>query len=249
MAPRTSCAPAVSLAPCGRCASRAFISVSRSCSCVPLPTSIAATCRRPRGARIARPVLLIHGVCLQSCRLATMIGVCALPASHPSGPSISSRCSPISTPTLLASRASCGPAAQCEGARVAIVAHSTGGLVARAALRCCRLERHQPDYYARLAAPWHRDRRACPVATDAADVPGTRPGCARSTRQRIPGVARIAVTSLYSAEDKLIVPRQQPRFSTGAESTLLPGLGHFALLARGSEHRPRAGSSACGGRV
>ena len=111
---------------------------------------------------------------------------------------------------------------------ITIVAHSMGGLVARAALR-----RARPGLIGRIitiGAPHHGTALAC---------------CFRwpSTRQMCPGSSwlqelnadqegrlDIPVTTLYSLDDNYIVPAGSSRLQ-GARAIELQGLGHLALLA------------------
>lgn len=113
------------------------------------------------------------------------------------------------------------------GQRVVIVAHSMGGLVARAALR-----EAGPAVIARiitLGTPHHGAIMACrfPFAP-------TRQMCPDSVwLQRLnaeqEGRLGVPVTSLYSLEDTLVTPVGSAELA-GARHIRLKGLGHLSLL-------------------
>ncbi|MGA2399943.1 MAG: alpha/beta fold hydrolase [Steroidobacteraceae bacterium] len=116
---------------------------------------------------------------------------------------------------------------ECEGARVSIVAHSMGGLVARAALR-----RAGPDVIrdiVTIASPHH--------GTALARWSPSRP--ARQMRPGSPWLRALAalethevpITSLYSAQDNLVVPARSAVLE-GARALEFAGVGHMGLLFR-----------------
>ena len=116
---------------------------------------------------------------------------------------------------------------ECGGARVAILAHSMGGLVARAALR--------------LVGP----QTICQVITLACPHHGTQRADrfpSRPTRQMRLNSAWLAalnaaqepqwpipVMSLYSLDDHLVVPADSARLGN-ADCRVLRGVGHLGLL-------------------
>ncbi len=112
------------------------------------------------------------------------------------------------------------------GERVVVVAHSMGGLVARAALRAVG-----PGVIARiitLGTPHHGTAIACrlPFAP-------TRQMCPDSSWLRRlnagqEGNLAVPVTSLYSPEDTLIAPARSAELA-GARLVRIDGLGHLAL--------------------
>lgn len=118
-----------------------------------------------------------------------------------------------------------------NGARVAVVAHSMGGLVARAALRSIG-----PEAVSRivtLAAPHHGTQiarwfRWRPTRQMSPDSPWLR---ALNAAQE--GHRGIGLTSIYSLNDNLIVPARSARLE-GSEMHELRGFGHVGLL---SSHR------------
>ena len=115
-----------------------------------------------------------------------------------------------------------------NGARVAVVAHSMGGLVARAALRSLG-----PDAISRIvtvAAPHHGTQiarwfRWLPVRQMSPDSPWLR---ALNAAQE--GQLAVDFTSIYSLHDNLIVPPRSARLA-GARMHELRGLGHVGLLS------------------
>jgi len=115
-----------------------------------------------------------------------------------------------------------------EGARVTIIAHSMGGLVARVALRS--LGSDVIKHIITLATPhhgtaiarvlqWPATRQMCPGSSWLADLNATQEG-----RWRVP------VTSIYTLEDNLVAPARSPVL-LGAKLHEMRGLGHFGLLA------------------
>jgi len=110
---------------------------------------------------------------------------------------------------------------------VAIVAHSMGGLVARAALR-----EAAPGTIGRIitvGTPHHGTVVACPFGW-----PSTRQMCRGSDwllelNARQEGKPGVPVTSLYSLDDNLIVPADSAVLR-GGRSVGLRGMGHLGLL-------------------
>ncbi len=115
---------------------------------------------------------------------------------------------------------------RCDGERIVIVAHSMGGLVARAALRAAG-----PALIARiitLGTPHHGTAIACrlPFAPTRQMCPGS-PWLQRlnAEQERRPSVP---VTCLCSSEDTLIAPARGAEFA-GARIIRVDGLGHLGL--------------------
>jgi len=115
-----------------------------------------------------------------------------------------------------------------EGARVTIIAHSMGGLVARRALRSLGSDviRHiitlaTPHHGAAIArvVQWPATKQMCPGSIWLAALNATQEG-----RWRVP------VTSIYSLEDNLVAPARSSVL-LGAKLHEMRGLGHFGLLA------------------
>ena len=121
-----------------------------------------------------------------------------------------------------------------RGARVDVLAHSMGGLIARAALPLVG-----PQTIRRivtLGSPHHGTR-----------VAGHYPSApARQMRPDSPWLARlnaaqeehwpVPVTSIYSLEDNLIVPASSARLA-GADCRALRGIGHLGLLCSHAARR------------
>jgi triacylglycerol esterase/lipase EstA (alpha/beta hydrolase family) len=114
-----------------------------------------------------------------------------------------------------------------QGARVAIVAHSMGGLIARVLLRNLG-----PEFISgivTLASPHHGTRLASGLG-----CPATRQMARSSTWLRDLNAAQegrftVPVVSIYSLEDNLLAPADTARLE-GAKLHELRGLGHLALL-------------------
>jgi len=117
---------------------------------------------------------------------------------------------------------------QCGGARVLVVAHSMGGLVARALLRgagSAAIGRiltigtpHHGTVFAR-GLPWPATRQMSPASPWLSAL-----NAAQEDDFAVP------VTSVYSLEDNLVAPARSPVLR-GARWRELRGLGHFGLLS------------------
>jgi len=114
-----------------------------------------------------------------------------------------------------------------NGARVSIIAHSMGGLVARAALRL--LGPGTIHRIVTIASPHHGTRLArCalpPLRQMSPDSPWLR---SLNTAQE--GHFAAPVTSIYSLEDNLVVPPRSARLA-GAPAHELRGFGHLGVLS------------------
>jgi triacylglycerol esterase/lipase EstA (alpha/beta hydrolase family) len=117
---------------------------------------------------------------------------------------------------------------QSHGARVTIVAHSMGGLVARAALRI--IGPQAIGHIVTIASPHYGTALARLSYTRPAMQ--MRPGCpwlkALNATEEVP--LPVPVTSLYSLHDNMIVPPRTAALS-GADLRELRGLGHLSLLS------------------
>lgn len=116
-----------------------------------------------------------------------------------------------------------------NGARVSIIAHSMGGLVARAALRLLGPDSIRgivtiasPHHGTRLARwfPW-----APPLRQMSPDSPWLR-----SLNAAQEGRLSAPVTSIYTLEDNLVVPPLSARLA-GAPAYELRGCGHLGVLS------------------
>lgn len=117
---------------------------------------------------------------------------------------------------------------EANGARVSIIAHSMGGLVARAALRLLgpesvsRIVTIATPHHGTRVAPWFKwllpMRQMCPNSAWLQAI---------NTAQE--GHPAAPLTSIYSLEDNLVVPSRSARLE-GAQAHELRGFGHFALL-------------------
>lgn len=193
------------------------------------PPDIAA----PRAGRPAQPVLLLHGILcnravwrplLRRLRAAGLGPVHAI-SLEPLLVDIESHTAKVEREVLTLQRDS-------KGARVAIVAHSMGGLIARAALRS--LGPGTISQIVTVASPHHGTAIARLFRSPCALQ--MRPGSSWLQRLNAAQEGRlpVPVTSIYSLEDNLLVPRRSAALQ-GATLKELRGLGHVGLLsARGS---------------
>jgi triacylglycerol esterase/lipase EstA (alpha/beta hydrolase family) len=183
--------------------------------------------RDPPPARAAAPVLLVHGVL---CNAGVFRGLRADLVAHGIGPVYAlSYGPPLASIELFAEQLAArvdAILAETGAARVALVAHSMGGVVARAYLR-----RHGGGRIAllmTLGTPHHG-------SVHARLFPGTclaqiRPGSAwlaeLNRREAAPGAR---VVSLWSWHDSMVAPQTSARLA-GARNIELAGVGHNALL-------------------
>ncbi len=179
-------------------------------------------------ATLARPVLLIHGF---ACSRAVWRPLLARLRAAGVGPTRAVSLEPlhagIETHVAQVLRVLEALAAGSGGGTVTIVAHSMGGLVARAALRRARagligriITLGAPHHGTALACwfPWPGVRQMCPGASWLEELNACQEG-----RLGIP------VTTLYSLDDNYIVPAASARLE-GARAIEFRGLGHLSLL-------------------
>lgn len=183
----------------------------------------------PGDGRPLRPVLLIHGIfcnravwqpLLGRLRAAGLAPVRAI-SLEPLLADIESYTADVERELLAMQRRS-------DGARVAIVAHSMGGLIARAVLRSLGpgaisqiVTVATPHYGTAIARlfPQPCTRQMRP------DSPWLR--ALNSTQ---PGPRTVPFTSIYSLEDNLIAPARSAALE-GARLHELRGLGHVGVLS------------------
>ncbi|HEV2229413.1 MAG TPA: alpha/beta fold hydrolase [Steroidobacteraceae bacterium] len=205
---------------------------------------IAEPCRRPPRADSARaaaasPVLLIHGL---ACNRAVWRPLLAQLAARGFAPIRAVNLEPLFTDieshTASVVRELRELQRASNGAPVAIVAHSMGGLVARAALRA-----GGPGLVSRvvtIASPHHGTAlaRLFPSLPARQMRPGSSWLQALNASQE--GALPVPVTSIYSVHDNLIAPPRSAVLA-GAQLHELAGLGHLSLLrARPSLERALA---------
>jgi pimeloyl-ACP methyl ester carboxylesterase len=189
--------------------------------------------RQPRSARhrcegASRPVLLIHGAL---CNRSIWRGLCRQLGAAGFGPVRALNLEPLAADiefhAMAVNAELLAMQRQSDGARVAIVAHSMGGLVARAALRLggtavisrivtiatphhgsaiARCVRYRPARQMWPGSDWLRELNA-------------------SQEERL----RVPFTNIYSLEDNLIAPALSATLQ-GSEAHEMRGLGHFGLL-------------------
>jgi len=116
----------------------------------------------------------------------------------------------------------------CQGARVTIIAHSMGGLVARAALR--RVGAAVVHEILTIASPHHGTAIARPFPW-----PPARQMRLDSSWLRALGTAAepsgVTIISIFSPQDNLVVPARSAILD-GARVLEFPGMGHLGLLGR-----------------
>jgi triacylglycerol esterase/lipase EstA (alpha/beta hydrolase family) len=113
------------------------------------------------------------------------------------------------------------------GARVALVAHSMGGLVARASLRDVGAE--AIDRIVTIGTPHHGSALARYAPGPAARQMRPDSPWLASLNAAQEGRLPVALTSIYSEDDNLIGPAHSAVLR-GAELCGVRGLGHFGLL-------------------
>jgi triacylglycerol lipase len=194
---------------------------------------IAEPCRRaPREAagRAAHrsPVLLIHGIVCNRAVWRPLLGRLAAQGFAPvRAVSLEPLFADIDTHTASVVQVLRELQRSSGGMPVAIVAHSMGGLVARAALAA-----GGPGLVSRIvtiASPHHGTALA--RLSRSAPARQMRPGSSwlQALNASEHGAWPVPVTSIYSLHDNLVVP---PRSATlaGARLHELAGLGHLSLL-------------------
>jgi pimeloyl-ACP methyl ester carboxylesterase len=198
-------------------------------SIVAMSSSAPAQDRAPRPAgRAARPVLLLHGILCNS-RVWHTLRARLMAAGF--GPVEALDLEPLLADIeVLVGRAALPLLAlqrRCNGERVMIIAHSMGGLIARALLR-----ELGPSVIRRIVTigsphhgtalvrglPWPNTRQMCPASAWLHALNAAQEG-----RFAVP------VTSIYTAEDNMVVPVESARLQ-GAESIELHGIGHLGML-------------------
>ena len=183
----------------------------------------------------ARPLLLLHGILcnggvwrgwLRSLRAAGFAPIRAV-SLEPLLTSIDAHAARVVAELTALQRES-------RGARVAILAHSMGGLVARAALLDAGPQR--VGQIVTLACPHHGTR----LATYAPCAPARemRPGSAwlAALTAREAHHELVPITSIYSLEDNVVLPARSARWKR-ARCHPLHGLGHLGLLASRTARR------------
>lgn len=196
----------------------------------PLPAAVEVGGGAVPAERAARPLLLIHGiVCncnvwrpwLKPLQTAGFGPVRALNL-EPLFADIEIHATRVAQELRALQRAA-------NGARVSIIAHSMGGLVARSALRLLGPE--SVSRIVTIATPHHGTRvaRCFPWSPPMQQMfPDSAWLQAINTAQE--GHLAAPLTSIYSLEDSLIVPSRSARLE-GAQAHELRGFGHLALLS------------------
>jgi len=185
--------------------------------------------REPGGAAPAlRPVMLLHGFLCNAriwrrlqLRLRTAgFGPIEALDVEPLLADIDFQASRVA-PSLLALQR------RCHGERVVIIAHSMGGLIARALLRDLGADAIRrvvtiasPHHGTALARglPWPNTRQMSPVSP-----------WLRALNLAQEGRFTVPIASIFSAEDNLVTPAASARLE-GAELHELHGVGHLGIL-------------------
>ena len=197
-------------------------------SIVAMSAAAPARAPAPLPEHAPRPVLLMHGIL---CNAAVWHPLRVRLVAAGFGPVEALDLEPLfadieilaarAAPRLLALRQ------RCRGERVLIVAHSMGGLVARALLRelgpsaIRRIVTIASPHHGTAVVrglPWANTRQMSPVSP-----------WLRALNAAQEGRFAVPVTSIYTAEDNMVVPVESARLQ-GAESTELRGIGHLGMV-------------------
>jgi len=116
---------------------------------------------------------------------------------------------------------------RCNGERVVIIAHSMGGLVARALLR--ELGAGVIRRIVTIASPHHGTLLARSLPWPNARQMSDASPWLRTLNSGQEGRFTVPMASIYSREDNLVVPARSARLQ-GAELHELRGIGHFGML-------------------
>ncbi|MBS0388365.1 MAG: alpha/beta fold hydrolase [Proteobacteria bacterium] len=117
-------------------------------------------------------------------------------------------------------------------ARVTIVAHSMGGLIARL---LATTQRPLIRRIVTIGTPHHGARLARWLGNPAARQMRPASPWLERLNGELEGRAGVPLTSLYSLQDNIVVPAHSAALR-GADSAALHGLGHFGLLGAGRAH-------------
>lgn len=192
--------------------------------------------RAPRDERArTSPVLLLHGIL---CNRAVWCRIRRRLLAAGFGPVVALNLEPaygsIDAQAESAARALEDLQKTSEARPVIVIAHSMGGLVARAAMRAMTPAQIRATFAAlvTIATPHHGSgmarllRGAAP--TQLAYGSSWLAELNLSQQDAMP----VPVISIYSLDDNLVAPRASSRLP-GAQELALPGLGHFAMLLSG----------------
>jgi pimeloyl-ACP methyl ester carboxylesterase len=117
---------------------------------------------------------------------------------------------------------------QCQGKPVSVVAHSMGGLVARALLRAAG--ERSLNCIVTLGSPHHGSAYARLLPLQAARQMRVGASWLAALNAQQEGTTTIPLTSLYGRDDSLVTPSSATL--RGAHSVGLQDTGHFGLLRR-----------------
>jgi pimeloyl-ACP methyl ester carboxylesterase len=177
--------------------------------------------------RSVRPVLLVHGVLCNRAvwgplqRRLRAAGFAPIRAVNLEPPAAEIDAVAVQLQSELAALRR-----ESQGRRVAVVAHSMGGLVARAAMR--RGASDSISQLITLGTPHHGSVLARFVPGPAGEQFQPRSPWLQALNAQ-ESLSAVPVTSIYSEHDNLIAPAQSAILE-GAESLALRSLGHFAML-------------------
>jgi pimeloyl-ACP methyl ester carboxylesterase len=179
-------------------------------------------------AQLANPVLLIHGII---CNRAVWRPLASALRTHGFGPIRAVNLEPlladIDTHAAYVADEIRQLRCKCGGARVTLIAHSMGGLVARAALRLLGPE--DISQIITLGTPHHGSllARLLPGLPHRQMQPDSDWLTTLNADQE--SHLAVPITSIYSAHDNLVIPARSAALA-GATRFELRGLGHLSLL-------------------
>jgi pimeloyl-ACP methyl ester carboxylesterase len=211
---------------------RALVSEIAEFSRALLAMSASSQPRRPApqlpAAHPDHPVLLLHGFLCNGRVWNALLGRLHTAGFGPiEAPDVEPLLVDIETqarrvaPDLLALQA------RCNGERVVIIAHSMGGLVARALLR--DLGAGVIRRIVTIACPHHGSALARGLPWPNARQMSDASPWLRNLNSAQEGRFAVPMASIYSREDSLVVPAGSARL-LGAELQELRGIGHFGMV-------------------
>ncbi|HUN25745.1 MAG TPA: alpha/beta fold hydrolase [Steroidobacteraceae bacterium] len=213
---------------------------ARECLAFPLaafamaiePYRRAAAVPPVRAGACSRPALLVHGF---ACNAAIWRPLVSRLRRAGYGPvrtaTLSPVCADLDSHATTLARTLLTMAAECSGERITVIAHSMGGLVARAALQALgpRIIRR----IVTLATPHHGTTLAAAAARALPCIALDQMSPGSAWLDALNGAAQpdtaVPIACVFSLEDDVIAPPASATLA-GARTLEVPGQGHFSLL-------------------